>query len=964
MLELKKISKTYKSKKGSSCNALKNINIKFPDKGLVFILGKSGSGKSTLLNIIGGLDAPDNGEIIIRGKSSKDFSQKDYDAYRNTFLGFIFQEYNVMDDFSVYDNVALSLKLQNQKVDKEVVEDILDKVGLKGFEKRKPNELSGGQKQRVAIARALVKQTEIILGDEPTGNLDSNTSKQIFKILGKLAQNKLVIIVSHDRDSAEKYADRIIELADGEVIADVSKRSEDIEDFAITNKTITIPSDRPLTPKELRQVNKAMSEKPLKIRQRSDSKFEKTGNIVSQKTDGCKLIRSKFPNKYATQLGVSNFKTKKFRLVVTIFLTVVSLALFGLSQIFAGYDIAVASSKSFEANNITDIVLKQGTYIEEFDSFNMSSMETINKQAYDKLTKDYVTNHLDFYALEMTYKSSEFDIMSMIMSMVGRNLSTPYATSSQGVLVAELNDIKKYFGGESCEIIKGVYPQDTDTKVVITDYLADSLINLNKDKYIREITAMGDEYAHLKDNLYEYILMVGISDIMGLKVDVCGIISTDYKTKYKNLLDTYVASSDQFTSHEDYDKFCLEVKNYYSVLFAKSTAFINSVNTSVGYAKVSSIKFRPTFGEYKKGLPSTKYVYKLDELVAQLESNGHDLQYLYDENILSPDADIYVNDSRIKNAVIIPLATYKEMLEQYLLKIEEELSEKEDPVKRQSFNEATALLSNLSAGDYSFDPDAIKDYQKINMGTFNLLDIANGPAYEEYLNVVGIIDFNSLAKHIPATASYGSVVCAIFSDVNVIKNATANNSLRALYVTLPDSERLVREYLTIANDNFVYHESEISATLYLVSNIFKIFSIVFQWVALIMGIFSTILLFNFVTISVVNKQKEIGILRAIGAKGSDVGKIFLIESAIMGAITVVCSWGLIFLGTHLINSLLVGSFKSYLQSTIINRITLLTVGVTPIFAVLVACAIVVFLATVIPVVKISRMKPVDAIKKL
>ena len=115
--------KTYKSKKGSSCNALKSINIKFPDKGLVFILGKSGSGKSTLLNIIGGLDAPDKGEIIIRGKSSKDFSQKDYDAYRNTFLGFIFQEYNVLDDFSVYDNVALSLKLQNQKVDKEVVED-------------------------------------------------------------------------------------------------------------------------------------------------------------------------------------------------------------------------------------------------------------------------------------------------------------------------------------------------------------------------------------------------------------------------------------------------------------------------------------------------------------------------------------------------------------------------------------------------------------------------------------------------------------------------------------------------------------------------------------------------------------------------------------------------------------------------------------------------------------------------
>lgn len=964
MLELKKISKTYKSKKGSSCNALKNINIKFPDKGLVFILGKSGSGKSTLLNIIGGLDAPDAGEIVIKGKSSKDFSQKDYDAYRNTFLGFIFQEYNVMDDFSVYDNVALSLKLQNQKVDKEVVEDILDKVGLKGFEKRKPNELSGGQKQRVAIARALVKQTEIILGDEPTGNLDSNTSKQIFKILGKLAQNKLVIIVSHDRDSAEKYADRIIELADGEVIADVSKRHEGVEDFLITNKTITIPSDRPLNAQEIRKVNKALNEKPLKIRQRSDSRFEKTGTVESQKNDGCRLIRSKFPNKYATQLGVSNFKTKKFRLVVTIFLTVISLALFGLSQIFAGYDIAVASSKSFEENNISEIVLKQGTYIEEFDSFNMSSMETIDKQTYDKLTQDYVTNHLDFYSLEMTYKNPEFDIMNMIMSMVGRNLSTPYTTTSQGVVIAELSDIKKYFGGDACEIIKGSYPLDTDVKVVITDYLADSLIAINKNQYLQEIAAMGDEYNYLKDDLYEYILLVGINDIMGLKVDVSGIISTDYKTKYKDLIDTYNASSDQFTSHADYDKYCLEVKNYYSILFAKSETFINSVNTTVGYAKVSTIKFRPTFGEYKKGLPSTKYAYKLDELIKQLNVSGYDMQYLYDNKILSDGADSYINDSNIKNPVIIPLTTYKEILEQYVLKMEEELEKNEDSSKRQSLTEAQALLNNLIVGNYIFDANAIKDYQKINMGTFNLLDIADGPVYEEYLNVVGVIDFNLLTQKIPATASYGSIVCAIFSDENIVKSAAANNSLRAIYVTLPNSERLVREYLKIANDNFIYHESEISATLYLVSNIFKIFSIVFQWVALIMGIFSTILLFNFITISVVNKQKEIGILRAIGAKGSDVGKIFLIESTIMGAITVICSWGLIFLGTHLINSLLVNSFKSYLQSTIINRITLLTVGFTPIFAVLVACALVVLFATIIPVIKISRMKPVDAIKKL
>ncbi len=945
MLELKKISKTYKSKKGSSCNALKNINIKFPDKGLVFILGKSGSGKSTLLNIIGGLDAPDGGEIIIRGKSSKDFSQKDYDAYRNTFLGFIFQEYNVMDDFSVYDNVALSLKLQNQKVDKAAIEDILDKVGLKGFEKRKPNELSGGQKQRVAIARALVKSTEIVLGDEPTGNLDSNTSKQIFKILGKLAKNKLVIIVSHDRDSAEKYADRIIELADGEVIADISKREEESPDFKISKNSISIPSERALTPIEIRQLNKALAEKPLKLRKSNNAKFEKTKPVESEKNDGCKLIRSKLPNKYATQLGVSNFKTKKFRLVVTIFLTVVALALFGLSQIFAGYNIAVASAHSFRKNNITDIILKQGSYIKEFDAFNRGTAETFSDDVYKKLTSEYITDSLDFYALEMTYQAPDpTDLMNILLTAMGRGLTTPYTKTTKGVVIANHDDIKKFFGGDACEVIRGTYPVSGSKKVAITDYLADSLISLNRSKYLAEIEALGAEYEHYKDDLYSYLLVVGANDAMGLNVGISGIISTDYKTKYKSLIDTYTISPDQFTSHEDYDNFALNVDNYYAVFYAADKTFIDNVNATIGYTKLNSIKFRPTLidsdeegGGYRKGIPATKYVYKLDELVGQLQAQGHDLQYLYDEGILTSEAATYINDNNIKNAVILPLNTY---------------------------NDIYRTNTPVTIAEYIFDPATIKDEQRVNVGFFDLMSMKDGPASEEYLTVVGLIDFVKLAEKIPATRGYDSIVCSIFSDQNVKNYATKNNSLRGIYVTLPANENIMERFLTLANDNYVYHESEISTTLYLVSNIFKIFSIVFRWVALIMGIFSTILLFNFVSLSVVNKQKEIGILRAIGAKGTDVGKIFLIESMIMGAITVVCSWGLIFIGTELINNLLVSSFKSYLQSTVIESISLLTVGFVPIIAVLIACVFVILFATLIPVIRISRMKPVDAIKKL
>ena len=223
MLEAVKISKTYKPKRGVPVKALDGVSLKFPDRGMVFLLGKSGSGKSTLLNLLGGLDRydKDGGEIIINGVSSRNFSQQHFDSYRNAYVGFIFQEYNILDEFTVGANIGLALELQGKRADDGEINRILHEVDLDGYGSRRPNELSGGQKQRVAIARALVKNPEIIMADEPTGALDSNTGKQVFDTLKRLSCDKLVIIVSHDRDFSEKYADRIIELADGHVISDV-----------------------------------------------------------------------------------------------------------------------------------------------------------------------------------------------------------------------------------------------------------------------------------------------------------------------------------------------------------------------------------------------------------------------------------------------------------------------------------------------------------------------------------------------------------------------------------------------------------------------------------------------------------------------------------------------------------------------------------------------------------------------
>lgn len=225
MLQLNNVNKTYRSKKGTDCKALRNVSLTLGEKGLTFLLGKSGSGKSTLLNIIGGLDKADSGEILYNGQSLQDFSASDLDNYRNVTVGFVFQEFNLLEQFNVYENIELVLKMQKLDFTPQDIENALERVGMQGYGKRAVSELSGGQKQRVAIARALLKQSKIILADEPTGNLDSETSAEIFELLKDISKEKLVIVVTHDRESAEKYGDGIVEIKDGEIVKNTAQQA-------------------------------------------------------------------------------------------------------------------------------------------------------------------------------------------------------------------------------------------------------------------------------------------------------------------------------------------------------------------------------------------------------------------------------------------------------------------------------------------------------------------------------------------------------------------------------------------------------------------------------------------------------------------------------------------------------------------------------------------------------------------
>ena len=221
MLKLKNIKKTYVSG-DEKVEALKGINIEFRKSEFVSILGQSGCGKTTLLNIIGGLDRYTSGDLIINGKSTKDFKDRDWDAYRNYSVGFVFQSYNLIGHQTVLSNVELALTISgvSRKERKQRAIKALEEVGLKEQIHKRPNQLSGGQMQRVAIARALVNNPDIILADEPTGALDTKTSVQVMEILKKISKDKLIIMVTHNPELAEKYSSRIIKILDGKITDD------------------------------------------------------------------------------------------------------------------------------------------------------------------------------------------------------------------------------------------------------------------------------------------------------------------------------------------------------------------------------------------------------------------------------------------------------------------------------------------------------------------------------------------------------------------------------------------------------------------------------------------------------------------------------------------------------------------------------------------------------------------------
>lgn len=314
MLQIKNIKKDYPVASDLTVHALKGVSVNFRESEFVSILGPSGCGKTTLLNIIGGLDRYTSGDLVINGVSTKNYRDSDWDTYRNHSIGFVFQSYNLIPHMNILDNVTLSLTLAGaskaERIAKAKV--ALERVGLAKQMKKRPNQLSGGQMQRVAIARAIVNDPDIILADEPTGALDSETSVQIMDILKEIAEERLVVMVTHNRELAERYSTRIVSLLDGEIVSDTNP-------FDGEQSTVTASEATPA----------AQGATDTQANTQSDSNASSTAK--SGKSKGKK--RSKMSLWTAFVLSFKNLLSKKGRTLLTSFAG--SIGIFGVTLVLA-----------------------------------------------------------------------------------------------------------------------------------------------------------------------------------------------------------------------------------------------------------------------------------------------------------------------------------------------------------------------------------------------------------------------------------------------------------------------------------------------------------------------------------------------------------------------------------------------------------------------------------------------------
>ena len=817
MLKLKNIKKTYVSG-DEKVEALKGINIEFRESEFVSILGQSGCGKTTLLNIIGGLDRYTSGDLIINGKSTKDFKDRDWDAYRNYSVGFVFQSYNLIGHQTVLSNVELALTISgvSRKERKQRAIKALEEVGLKEQIHKKPNQLSGGQMQRVAIARALVNNPDIILADEPTGALDTKTSVQVMEILKKISKDKLIIMVTHNPELAEKYSSRIIKILDGKITDD----SDPIE----------------------------------------HQKEEKQQDTKKKRTS------MKFLT--ALRLSLNNLMTKKGRTILTSFAG--SIGIIGIALI-----LAISTGVQNYIDKVEEDTLSSYPITIEESTVDMSSL-------MQSMMGDDTESNTENREEERAYSA---DIMNdMITTLSNKKQSN------------NLKELKKYLDEGNNEITKNSNSIEYGYDLNINLYRADTdkgIVRVNPSTVMNAF-GMGDMIEAQNNSAMSSVFgssMMTNTDICFEMRDNQQLLESQYdlvKGNWPKQYNEVVLVLKEDGRIDDYTLYSLglknqsEIKDKWKAVENGEKLDENQESTSYSYDELLNLEF--------KLLLNSDYYQKQNGLWINKED---DEKYLKDKinnaETVKIVGIIKQNEQSAVSTSVTSGIGYTKQLKEYVV----EKSNDAQIVKEQKENRDVNVFSGLDfpTDDNTTSMENLTTEQRLAMSKLTSEEIAQmmetysankDASYEKNLQKLGAVDID--------TPTSISIYPKDFEAKDKISKAI--------------DEYNQKQRDDGKEENTISYTDIVGTMMKSVSQIINTISYVLIAFVAISLVVSSIMIGIITYISVLERTKEIGILRAIGASKKDISRVFNAETLIIGLISGLIGIGITVLLTLPINSMI------------------------------------------------------------
>lgn len=814
MLKLKNITKTYISG-DEKVEALKGIDIEFRKSEFVSILGQSGCGKTTLLNIIGGLDRYTSGDLIINGKSTKDFKDRDWDAYRNYSVGFVFQSYNLISHQTVLSNVELALTISgvSKKERRSRAIKALEDVGLKEQIHKKPNQLSGGQMQRVAIARALVNDPDIILADEPTGALDTKTSVQVMEILKKISKDKLIIMVTHNPELAEKYSSRIIKILDGKITDDSN---------------------------------------PIK-----EEHKEEISNDKSKKRTSMKFFT-------AFRLSLNNLMTKKGRTILTSFAG--SIGIIGIALI-----LAISTGVQNYINKVEEDTLSSYPITIEESTIDMASMMESMMG-----TSDEDGNYDDG-------KVHSADIMNEMITTLSNKKENNNLAELKKYIDAGNNEIANNSNSISYgyDLNINLYKENTDDGVVrVNPSTVMNALGMGEMMEARDNSSVASMFgSSMMTNTDIFVEMLDNQELLESQFDLL-------KGNWPKAYNEVVLILKEDGRIDDYTLYSLGLKNQ-DELKEKWKAVENGEKIEENNEE-TVYEYDDLLGLSFKVLLNSDYYKKENGLWINKEDNEQYLkEKIKDAESVKIVGIIKQNEQSVATAVTSGVG-YTKQLKEYIIN----KSNEAEIVKEQKANKETNVFSGLKFPTEdekeNYTMDNLTTEQKMAMSKLSSEEIAKmmetysankNASYEKNLKLLGAVDID--------TPTSISIYPKNFESKDKISTA-------------------IEEYNQKQKDegkeeNTINYTDLVGTMMKSVSQIIDIISYVLIAFVSISLIVSSIMIGIITYISVLERTKEIGILRSIGASKKDISRVFNAETLIVGLISGLIGIGITILLTIPIN---------------------------------------------------------------